>query len=808
MPRVQEREAAIPRSRRLIFATLFALAAGTAAHAQQQIGSAAEAHNVVSRELAGAAAALTAGDLVFRDEIVRTGAESTAKLVFLNSTNLAIGPTSRVTLDLFVYSGQASAQKMTVNLAKGIFRFTTGALDKRAYVISTPTASIGVRGTVLDIGVLGPREMRVTLVEGEALVCPRRPGITFEQQVRNCNQGGNGRCDCLDLNHAGQTAQVKKSGGANQTTYVATPVDFASLCSGGSSLCSGASYASLTPERRLPIGGAMRTLSASRIRRPRCVHALPCFASLAIAAGAADAQCVPSGNGGVIAEAGTTCNVAGTYTTSASGTAGIAGWATGLNALINGPIEGTVSFSTAGAAANALQANSGGAITLTPTAGDPGTVTATGANSIGLYATGTASTDAGPVASSISVQNLDVATAVTAADAAGARANSGGAVALVGGSVTTSGIGSEGLAAFGAGSKMTATGVAVTTIGDFNADSGTFSFGVVAGNGGTATISGGSITTEGTIAHAVLASAGGVITLSGETTVLTTGAGSFGLFVNGAEASLTATGISVTTEGAPATGAFPVPAFGAYNGNASPGSPAGGTMTLTDTIIVTTGSSADGIVTNSGGVTTVTGGSVATSGDDAVGLYASGGKSTIGANGAAIETGVPFGNSSGGGAYAHGVLADSGGAVTLKGGSVVTSGIGAIGLYATGTGSAISATDVAVSTAGSGLATANAIYANAGAVITVTGGSAATTGTDAYVVGFNRTTGGHGKPQRNHHHRNRRRVWRTRRERDRVHDHRDGNSPSRRTATTIPSTISVRRASPINRTRAFPAAAS
>ena len=56
-----------------------------------------------------------------------------------------------MTLDQFVYAGEFNGQKMTVNLAKGIFRFTTGALDKRAYQINTPTAAIGVRGTVLDI---------------------------------------------------------------------------------------------------------------------------------------------------------------------------------------------------------------------------------------------------------------------------------------------------------------------------------------------------------------------------------------------------------------------------------------------------------------------------------------------------------------------------------------------------------------------------------------------------------------------------------------------------------------------------------
>jgi hypothetical protein len=236
----------IPQLRhlQLILIALCALtAADGGARAQQNIGSTAAAHNDVSRELSGATGPLGVGDSVYRDEVVRTGADSTAKLVFLDSTNLGVGPVSRVTLDQFVYVGEANGQKMTVNLVKGVFRFTTGALDKKAYTISTPTAAIGVRGTVLDIGVQSALT-RVTLREGRALLCPRRPGITFEQQVRNCTRpaGGFGgpRCDCVDLAHAGQTAQVKKGGSASLTS---TPVDFASVCAGDSNLCSGSSYA-------------------------------------------------------------------------------------------------------------------------------------------------------------------------------------------------------------------------------------------------------------------------------------------------------------------------------------------------------------------------------------------------------------------------------------------------------------------------------------------------------------------------------------------------------------------------------------
>jgi hypothetical protein len=219
---------------------------GGAARAQQHIGSTAEAHNKVQRELSGASAPLTAGDPVFRDERVSTGDDSTAKLIFLDSTNLAIGPISRVTLDRFVYSGGQTGQELGVGLAKGVFRFTTGAFDKKAYTISTPTASIGVRGTVLDIDVR-TAQSRVTLVEGQALFCPRRPGITFQQQRRNCEGGGSGRCDCLELKNPGQTASAKKSAGSIQVGFTSTPVDFASLCASDASLCSSSTYASAGP---------------------------------------------------------------------------------------------------------------------------------------------------------------------------------------------------------------------------------------------------------------------------------------------------------------------------------------------------------------------------------------------------------------------------------------------------------------------------------------------------------------------------------------------------------------------------------
>ena len=87
-----------------VFAFLWvvcALFAPVSGRAQQSIGSTTAAQNQVTREAAGAAKPLSVGDSVYRNDVVRTGSESPAKLVFLDSTNLAVGPTWNLRINRF-----------------------------------------------------------------------------------------------------------------------------------------------------------------------------------------------------------------------------------------------------------------------------------------------------------------------------------------------------------------------------------------------------------------------------------------------------------------------------------------------------------------------------------------------------------------------------------------------------------------------------------------------------------------------------------------------------------------------------------
>ena len=70
---------------------------------------------------------------------------------FKDQTKLEIGALSEVVLDRFVYDPNRSDSEVAVSIAKGIARFTTGVLRHESYKINTPAATIGVRGTILNL---------------------------------------------------------------------------------------------------------------------------------------------------------------------------------------------------------------------------------------------------------------------------------------------------------------------------------------------------------------------------------------------------------------------------------------------------------------------------------------------------------------------------------------------------------------------------------------------------------------------------------------------------------------------------------
>jgi hypothetical protein len=198
--------------------------ASAPAFAQARVGEAAVIKNQVHRVTGSAASQISVGDSVLRDEVVRTGLDSAARLVMADSTNLSLGPNATITLDRTVFNDEHSYRDIAIRLATGAFRFVTGHSEKAAYKITTSVATIGVRGTILDI--LSQRGKTIVVLQ--------------EGASRVCTLGG----QCVELTQPGETAIITSAGIQKTNT---PPWTFASSCGAAAGLCSVTNFADATP---------------------------------------------------------------------------------------------------------------------------------------------------------------------------------------------------------------------------------------------------------------------------------------------------------------------------------------------------------------------------------------------------------------------------------------------------------------------------------------------------------------------------------------------------------------------------------
>jgi hypothetical protein len=160
---------------------------------------------------------INVGDEVIRDEVIRTSTDSDARFGLIDNTKLTLGPGSTLKIDRAVYADDSRYKQITIRLTEGAFRFITGNSDKRSYKIETPTASVGVRGTILDIRITENQTL-VSLQDGKAIVCAGSK--------------------CTQLLERGHTANVTREGNVTQIKRDLVPTwTFASVCSGNSALC-------------------------------------------------------------------------------------------------------------------------------------------------------------------------------------------------------------------------------------------------------------------------------------------------------------------------------------------------------------------------------------------------------------------------------------------------------------------------------------------------------------------------------------------------------------------------------------------
>ncbi|MGR3344847.1 MAG: FecR family protein [Paracoccaceae bacterium] len=119
----------------------------------------------------GRSVLMVAGMQVSSGDTVITDSSGQVQLLFDDETKIVVGPRSRLEIDNVLLNPSGTAKRFVINALGGKFRFISGKSAKKVYNISTPTATMGIRGTIFDLSVESGGGTSVVLFEGEFSLC-------------------------------------------------------------------------------------------------------------------------------------------------------------------------------------------------------------------------------------------------------------------------------------------------------------------------------------------------------------------------------------------------------------------------------------------------------------------------------------------------------------------------------------------------------------------------------------------------------------------------------------------------------------
>jgi hypothetical protein len=132
----------------------------------EQVGRAVSVRTIVT----GSGGELKRSDPVSRDERIKTNNTGLGQFQFIDGTKLAVGPNSSIVIDEYVLGSGNQVKRLAISTTKGALRWISGKSPSSAYEITTPTGTLGVRGTAVDLYV-GNNMSMLVLLNGAARWC-------------------------------------------------------------------------------------------------------------------------------------------------------------------------------------------------------------------------------------------------------------------------------------------------------------------------------------------------------------------------------------------------------------------------------------------------------------------------------------------------------------------------------------------------------------------------------------------------------------------------------------------------------------
>lgn len=130
----------------------------------------------------GGRTALDRNDSVFMLDQIATDRSGAARLDMMDDTVITVGPQSDIVLDRFLFDPASADGDLVSSIAVGGLRFISGRMPSDSYLIQTPVATVGLRGTDITVTVAPVTgATRLIVLVGEAWIRPR--GLETATQV-------------------------------------------------------------------------------------------------------------------------------------------------------------------------------------------------------------------------------------------------------------------------------------------------------------------------------------------------------------------------------------------------------------------------------------------------------------------------------------------------------------------------------------------------------------------------------------------------------------------------------------------------
>ncbi|HWR03036.1 MAG TPA: FecR family protein [Humidesulfovibrio sp.] len=156
----------------ILAALVFSLAAASAAFAAdvETVGHVTRTQGLSYAVQGSVLKELSPNALINRKDVLRTGPGARLEITLLDETRLTLGADTEFSVERYDLGRQDGG--VLLKLTKGAFRVATGQLEALRggpFEVSTPLATIGIRGTDFWGGYLAADEISVLLISGKGV---------------------------------------------------------------------------------------------------------------------------------------------------------------------------------------------------------------------------------------------------------------------------------------------------------------------------------------------------------------------------------------------------------------------------------------------------------------------------------------------------------------------------------------------------------------------------------------------------------------------------------------------------------------